>query len=387
MLLVQTMAALTLSAAAVLAPAVAPLLGLAPERVGLYAAVAYLAAMLFGLRAGQWVARWGALRLSQVALAAAALGALVAGVGPAGTVLLAAVAIGVGYGLVNPAATAVLAYHVPVHARGLYFSIKQTGVPIGVALAGLSMPLGLATLGWRSTVLALAGACIALLLLLQPMVARLEPPPITAAPVGAAALLRQVWRTPALRRLSLTSLAYAMTQQCFVTFIVSLLHLELGWSLAAAAGLLALSQAVSTASRVGFGALADRWRTPAHLLALLGVAMGLACVALALPGPGTTKALVFAAALACSATAMGWNGVFFAQLAHSVPREQMARISGATQFFTFTGGMVGPLLFGEFVRAGGSYALAYAGLALVPATAGVLMWRQAQAGAAGRGPG
>ena len=87
-------------------------------------------------------------------------------------------------------------------------------------------------------------------------------------------LLWRVCQTPVLRRLSLASLAYALTQQTFVTFLVSLLNLQLGWTLAAAAGVLAASQAVSTAARIGFGAWADR-RVPGRLLVGLGVAMSL----------------------------------------------------------------------------------------------------------------
>lgn len=378
MLLVQTLLTLALASASVLAPVVAPMLGLAPERIGLYAAVAYLAAMLFGLRAGHWVAGIGALRLSQLALAVGAAGALLAGLGPAHLLLGAALLIGIGYGLVNPAAAAVLAHHAPTGARGLFFSIKQAGVPIGVALAGLLMPLGVATLGWRATAVGVAAGCAGAALLLWPLTRRLEPPAAATPHDGGFAQLWRVWHAPELRRLSLTSLAYAMTQQTFVTFLVSLLNLQLGWSLAAAAGVLAASQLVSTAARIGFGAVADRWVTPGRLLVALGAAMSLSCLGLALLAPGMAAALVIAVAMVCAATAMGWNGVFFAELAARVPHKDLARVSGATQFFTFTGGMLGPLLFGESVRAGGSYALAYAVLALVPAAAAIALWRGAR---------
>jgi MFS family permease len=322
------------------------------------------------------VARWGALPLSQAALVASAAGAGLAAAAPLlGTgpgLLAAAVLIGIGYGLVNPAAAAVLTHHAPGTARGLFFSIKQTGVPIGVAAAGLLMPLGLVTLGWRTTAVALAAGGLGLALALGPVVRRLEPPPAAVPDSGGLALLWRVWQTPALRRLSLASLAYAGTQQVFVTFLVSLLNLQLGWSLAAAAGVLSASQAVATGARIGFGALADRWGRPGRLLVGLGVAMALCCLALAgLSWSGASAAwappaLAVALALATAATAMGWNGVFFADLAQRVAREDMARVSGATQFFTFAGGMLGPLLFGEALRAGAGYALGYAALALVP---------------------
>lgn len=367
-LAVQTWATLTLVAASVLAPAVAPQLGLAPERVGLYAALAYLAAMLAGLRAGHGVARLGALRISQLALAAGSAGALLAAIGPAAALLPAAALIGAGYGLVNPASAAVLAHHAPDRVRGLFFSIKQTGVPIGVAIAGLTLPAGLVWLGWRTTIVVMAAGGLVLTCALWPLVRRLEPPPAPPADLGAIALLRRVWTTPVLRRMSVASLAYALTQQTFVTFVVSLLHLRLEWSLAAAAGLLAASQAVATVSRIAFGSWADRGR-PGRLLMQLGVAMGLGCLALAALRPEWSTPWVVAAVIGCAATAMGWNGVFFAELAQHVRRDEMARISGATQFFTFAGGMLGPLVFGEMLRAGVGYPLAFVLLALVPAAA------------------
>ena len=73
-LLVQTLASLVLTAPSVLAPAVAPTLGLGAERVGLFVGAAYLAAMLSGLASGHWVARIGAVRLTQAAMLACALG-------------------------------------------------------------------------------------------------------------------------------------------------------------------------------------------------------------------------------------------------------------------------------------------------------------------------
>jgi hypothetical protein len=73
------------------------------------------------------------------------------------------------------------------------------GVPLGVAAAGLLMPLGLATLGWRTTALGLALACAALALGLQAVAAALEPPRVARPTHGSVGLLLQVWRAPLLR--------------------------------------------------------------------------------------------------------------------------------------------------------------------------------------------
>jgi MFS family permease len=369
---VQVLVTLALASASVLAPAVAPALGVAPESIGIYAGTAYLMAMLSGLRSGQGVAAVGAMRLTQWALLACGAGAVLAGLGPVAMLLPAAALIGVGYGLVNPAAAAVLNHHVPASARGLYFSTKQTGVPVGVALAGLLMPLGLVTIGWRATAVALGAACVAMALAVQPAVRGLEPPRAPPPPDGSWQLLQRVWRTPLLRAMSLASLSYAATQQAFVTFLVSMLNLGLGWTLALSAALLSASQVVSALARIGFGVLGDRAVPPGRVLVGLGLAMSLCCVALggvAVAWQGAPLWALAPAVLACAATAMGWNGVFFAALALRVPRADLPRVSGATQFFTFAGGMTGPLLFGEAVRAGAGYGWPYVALAAVPAAA------------------
>ena len=390
MLLVQTLVALASAAAPVLAPAVAPELGFAPERVGVYAAVSYLCAMLTGLRSGTGVARLGAVRLNQAALLGCLAGAGLAALGSGDLILVVAALVGAGYGVVNPAAAAVLAHHAPARSRGLYFSIKQSGVPLGVGLAGLLLPAGLAVLGWRTTLACLAAACLVALLVLAGLRARLEPP--RTVPPGqqeerARALLARVWRAPVLRAMSLASVAFAVSQQVYVTFLVAMLHLHLQWSLAAAAGVLALSQALSVAARIALGALGDSTGKPGLVLAGVGAAMALALVLLGVaaaftpPGPDASRLAVMGASLACAATAMGWNGVFFGALARQVSQDDLPRVAGATQFFTFGGGMLGPLAFGEALRLGAPYAACYAAAALVPAAAAVVLARALRAAA------
>jgi len=427
---VQMLASLVLSAPSVLAPAVAPQLGFAPERVGLFVGLAYLMAMLSGLWSGRGVASIGAVRISQAAMFSCALGAFAATGGSTWLFVVAAIAIGAGYGLINPASTTLLERHSPTARRALFFSIKQTGVPLGVALAGLLMPWGLATLGWQWSIVFAALACALLGAGLFPAVHRLQKARVSraaapdadwsaeplnaprdeaaettetaAAPRGAASTqdgakaaqdidaaraesrptvaglgaLWSVLRDPPLRRLSLMSLAFASTQLVFVTFLVSLLNLQLSHSLAWAAGILAAAQVVSTVSRITLGYAADRWIDAGPLLGWLGVAMAASLVALALLQPTTPDAWVFAAAVFCAATGMGWNGVYFAELARTAAqRADVATVAGASQFFTFAGSMSGPVLFAGVIRAGGSYSLGYALFALLPATAGIaILW-------------
>ena len=370
----QMLATFVISIAPVLAPAVAPKLGVAAQQVGMFTGTAYLFAMISGLALGPWINRVGPVRATQLVLATAALGALLTTQGGGASLLVAAALIGIGYGGANPSAAAILGRHVPAHAAGLFFALKQAGVPAGVALAGLLLPIGLVWPGWRETVWLLAGVCLLLAGLFAPTARLLEPAERGAAPRGLAfaGSLLQVMRHPALRRLSLMSTAYAMTQLGFLTFSVSLL-VHLGVPLALAAGLLAASQVAAVATRIGMGHVADRWIAPRLLLGLLGLAMALASLTLALLPAAPPVPVAALVRVLTGATTMGWNGVFFAQLVRVVPREELAQSSGGTQFFTFAGSMLGPYLFSQLLGLGGSYALGYCLLAALAALASLAM--------------
>ena len=96
--------------------------------------------------------RYGPARCTQIALAAAGIACLLMVTAGLAGAVLGSFLIGLGYGLTNPAASQVLARLTPPERRNRVFAIKQTGVPIGGALAGALLP-GLAlSCGWRGTV-------------------------------------------------------------------------------------------------------------------------------------------------------------------------------------------------------------------------------------------
>jgi MFS family permease len=143
-----------MTAPSVMAPVVAPLLGLPAQRIGWFVGLAYCAAMFSGLFSGARVHHSGAVSINRWALHASGLGLLLAalaslsGLWP--VLLVAAIALGIGYGLPNPAASLILARHAPANRRGLFFSIKQTGVPIGIGVSGVLVPVLLALVQHRA---------------------------------------------------------------------------------------------------------------------------------------------------------------------------------------------------------------------------------------------
>jgi len=130
---------------------------------------------------------------------------------------------------------------------------------------------------------------------------------------------------------------------------------------------MAVSQVASVIGRVLWGVLADRAgvATAARrtMLGLLGLGMGVCALAALTADPGWPRGLLFAYAAAFGATAVGWNGVWLAEIAHLAPG-RASEATGGCLFFTFLGVVVTPPLFNAVLALSASYPAAYAVFAL-----------------------
>jgi MFS family permease len=102
------------------------------------------------------------------------------------------------------------------------------------------------------------------------------------------------------------------------------------------------------------------------MLAVLG-AVSAACGVLTAASSGAWPlAAIVALAMLYAASAVGWNGVYLAEVARCAPPGQVGTATGGTQFFTFGGAVAGPPVFAAAVSATGSYAWAFALFAIPP---------------------
>src|SRR5881275_1691048 len=162
----QIYASFAATAPSVLAPEIAQAFAIAPKWIGVFVGLIYAGAMLASLACGGFIERFGAIRVSQTGVAVCALGTLTIALAPNSLIALmvaAALLIGVGYGPITPASSHVLIRTAEPHRLALTFSIKQTGVPAGAALAGAVLPALALVVGWRIALLvaALAGLVVA----------------------------------------------------------------------------------------------------------------------------------------------------------------------------------------------------------------------------------
>jgi len=370
----QTLVATAIIAPSVIAPAAAPDLGVAPQSVGLIVAVSYTLAMVSGLTVGGFVARFGPLRTCQIATLFGALGLVLGAPGSAVLVFGAAALIGYGYGMVTPTSSHILVQSVPRDRLAFIFSIKQTGVPLGGALAGAVIPPLVLGFGWHWTLVVLAAGCAAAAVAMQPLRARFDQRREPARGTSwreIVAPMRLVAATPALRVLAALSLVYAQVQLAVITYFVSFLNLELGLTLVAAGLIYAVVHAASVVGRIAWGAVADRLLSPRMVLAGLGFVSALCGVVTALAASTWSTAALVLLSVVYGASAVGWNGVYLAEVARSAPEGEVGAATGGTQFFTFAGALSGPPLFAALVWLTGGYRAGFVLFAVLPFLVGV----------------
>lgn len=378
-LAIQAMVSMALLTLPVMAPVVGSALGVSSAYVGVYVALVYAGAMLASLSAGTAVARFGAIRVSQVGLMLCALGLALCAVNSVPVIALGAVFIGMGYGPVTPASSHLLALSTPAHRMSLVFSLKQTGVPLGGVLAGAVIPGVLLVTGWQSALLLVALLCVLCAVMSQPLRAELDADRNPKSPLMLGSLaqpIRLVLRHRGLTTLAMCSFVFSATQLSLVTYLVTYLYDSLAYGLIAAGFALSVSQVAGMGGRVFWGYVADRFLGARLMLAALGGLMALCCVATALFDAAMPRALVLTILAVFGASAIGWNGVYLAEVARQAPKGQASLATGGTLAVTFLGVVLGPPVFGALSGLFGSYRAGYAALAVPALLCCVLLVRQ-----------
>jgi MFS family permease len=370
----QAVIAFVPAIAPIIAPEMAQHLSFSPERVGMFSAITYLAAIISGLLVAPWIMWLGPVRATQIMLLTAAMGASLATLGSRVSLVLAAVVVGSSMGFPNPAFSAILGRHAPTGSIGLYLSLRQAAAPAGIALAGLLVPVSVTYFGWRGSIWSAAAVCVAASLAVGKAIPSIDwRADQRPRMIDLGTSLSMVVRHAALRRVSLVSMIYGMAQQGFLAYAVLLL-VRTEVPVHVAAGLLSLSQLTSVLTRIALGHSADRWVSPRLLLALYGLAIAVACLALAKLPPSPPLYLAALVMALCGLTTMGWQSLLFAQLLRIAPRHQIARCVSGSQVFTFAGAMLGPFVMSVMLERGVSYGFVFLCVGALCAAAGLSLF-------------
>ena len=362
MLVQQTFATVGRSTVPLIAAAIVADLAIDAALVGVYLAIGSVAGFLTTLGCGGLIMRYGALRMTQVGMAALAVGLAVTTSGWLPLFALGAFIGGLGQAISTPSSSHLLGRLSPPRLAPLMFSIKQTGVPAGLMLAGVAAPALVAATDWRGAVLAIAAACALSVLALQPLRARFDVDRNPAYPLSPADIrsnVAGVLRDPALRALCLAMLSFVGLQSLFTGFFVLYLVRGRGYDLERAGLVFAIAVAIAVPARIGWGWLASRLIRPATLLATLGVGMAVAAVLTAAIHPDWPTWAAAAIATTLSVTAVSWHGVLLAEVARLSPAGRIGATTGAVLAFGDAGALVLPLLFSGALSLTGGYATGF----------------------------
>ena len=354
-----------------IAPRLAAEMNVGPATIGYQMSLIYGAAAISSPLMSFAVPRWGATRTSQAGLVLSALGMLLALSASLPALAITSILLGVAMTLLTPAAAHLLFRFSAPKNRNFIFSLKQTGVPLAWTIAALAAPGITLAFGWRWAIAAVLISSLACVVALQRVRSRWDDDrrPDARIRVNPIAGLTEIWRYPVLRWLSIASLCLAFVQLCVATFLVTMLVEEADYSLVAAGVMLSLVNAAGVGGRVLWGWLADRTGDSLGLLRKISIGTAVGCFVAAFLGPSWPAAIVALFFVVLGAAAVGWNGLFLAEVARWSPRGKVSVATSAAMTWNFAGILIGPALFATVFKAVGSYTVTYGALSIVAAIA------------------
>jgi len=358
----------TLSLAPI-APLVRADLGISRAGIGLLTAAVFLGAAVASSPAGHLTDRLGAARLLVLAMVGVGISEIVASTSPWLWLFVVAIfGVGLSYGGITPPTNVIVRGAADGSNQGLIMSSKQIGVTIGGLIAGLTLPAIGDAYGWRAALLAPAACAfvIAVLAYLTRANLRRQTGPVAHPDVRAEKLrIRFGWR------LGVGGFGFLMAglQLSFVSYLAVFLTEDHGYRLGIAGISLAVTMLGGTVGRLGWAIVSDRWfhdRRWAGLTMTAAIAaVGLLGLALLPTGPWLWPCVALV-----GLSSIGWNGVFLALVAGSVPPSHVGRLSGWALRSVFTGVVVIPPLLGLIADREG-WTAAWLVAALVTAIAGL----------------
>jgi MFS family permease len=364
----QTFASVGKVLPAVVAPLVIAELGADPAWVGIYYGASAAASLIAQMGCGSFIIRYGALRMSQVALVL--LGGGMAAATSGGLLGFAASAIvgGGGAAVSTPTSSQLLGRVSPPRLAPLVFSIKQTAVPAGVLICGFAGPLVAEAFGWRGAMLATAVACLVGAVMLQPLRRQFDndrSPSRRFRVSDFYATIASVLGIRELRGLSFACFAFNGIQSVFTAYFVTYL-VALGYDLAAAGFLFSVTVAVAVPCRVLWGWLGSFRVAPRLVMAGLALGMAVSVAATGLFSPAWPMWLVGLVGAVVSATAVSWHGILLSETARLAPAGAVGAVTGGVLSFGQIGALVGPLVFSALLGVTGGYGTGWA-ICAIPA--------------------
>ncbi len=373
-------------------PSMASSLGLTYARLGTLGTANFLGYLTAVLLCGRVARRTGSRRLifAALLLVAGSMAAMSRAGGFATLVVLYALT-GIGSGATNVPVMGVVARWFDGRVRGRAAGIVSSGSGIAIIASGRLVPAVNrvhGAEGWRVTWLLLSGVVLAIALLAATLL-RNDPAEKGMRPVGApppmpgpvstapqpARATRRPHQTPAVYLLGVIYACFGYTYAIYVTFVVTLLVRERGFSESTAGLFWSTVGLLSLFSGPLFGAISDRVGRRAGLVAVFSLLL----LAYALVGAPLPRPALYLSVACFGIAAWGVPSIMIAAVTDHVGPHEALGAFGLITFFFGLGQVAGPAVAGllaerthgfasSFLMAAGVAAVAIAMSRLVRAT-------------------
>jgi MFS family permease len=373
----QSFTVLSQSIIPLIAPAALPSLGAPPAYVGVYVSIAAVMKTIVNMGCGNFIRRYGGLRVSQAGLIFVLIGLLCAATGYIWAFLITAVCIALGTAAGTPASSHILHRYSPPKYAPVVFSAKQTAVPVGLAFGGLAIPFLASVLGWQGALIAIGILCALFALVLQPIRAELDRDrdPTQKLSLGDfKSILLLVLGHRGLRRLSITIFAFVGLQVTYQTYMVLFLTNGLDYSYVEAGGLFATAMAVAIPTRILWGYIASTWLGASNVLGGLAVTMALASAATGFYTTDWEAWQILGVAIVVTSTALGWQGVLLSEIARLAPVGYVGPATGGVLSFSSIGQVIMPLVFSGLLALTESYSHGFVVVAIPALLVGIMLF-------------
>src|SRR5688572_11480934 len=266
---------------------------------------------------------------------------------------------GVGAASTNSASGRLVVGWFPPQRRGTAMGIRQTALPLGIGLAAFIVPVTAEAEGLRAALLvptvvcALATVAVALLVV--------DPPRPTREEAAASGQLANPYRgSSRLARIHVASMLLVIPQITVWTYMLVWLIDDRDWSTAAAGALVASTQLLGAAARIGVGWWSDRVGSRLGPMRLVAVATLVTMLALGLleETPLAVTIMIVATAVTVASNGLAFTAV--AELGGPFWSGRAMGVHNTGQYFVAA--LVPPLV-GALVTSRG-YAFAFATMAL-----------------------
>lgn len=352
-----------------MSPLVVADLGLTRTQFGSLATLTFLVAGLSSGLAGALVDRISERRTMVLLFVGSALTIWAAAAAPGYLWLVLAVVLsGAVQAVSNPVTNRVVSWVDDPGRRGTVLGVKQAGVQMAQASAGLVLPALALAVGWRWSLATAAAVSLAGLVL----VVRHVRTPGRAAAEHATARRPRVRLPAAVWWLAAFAFLSGCALQATNVYLPLYGYQAVGLAGAAAGALTAVVGGVGLVARILWGRMVGRVPAPrAPLLVLVaGSLLGLGLILLA---ETAGAALLWVGTAVFAATGIAANVVLMVTVIRVVPPALVGRATGALATGLYLGFAVGPVTFGRVVDTTGDYRAGWLGALAMLAVGGVLV--------------